>query len=53
MHIDARTEVVLGAAMRMIVRNGVHGATIEEIATGAGLSVGVTEMLHKLAPQAK
>ena len=39
--------------MKMIVQKGVHGATIEEIATEAGLSVGVTEMSHKLDPQAK
>jgi len=81
-HIDARTEAILDAAMKMIVQKGVHGATIEEIATEAGLSAGVmllachlgahqldlelqdgaytdtllagvTEMLHKFAPQAK
>ncbi|MCH7523142.1 MAG: helix-turn-helix transcriptional regulator [Chloroflexi bacterium] len=39
-HIDARTEAILDAAMKMIVQKGVHGATIEEIATEAGLSAG-------------
>ena len=39
-HIDARTEAILDAAMKMIVQKGVHGATIEEIAAEAGLSAG-------------
>ena len=39
-HIDARTEAILSAATKLFVQKGVYGATIEEIATEAGLSAG-------------
>ena len=39
--------------MKMIVQKGVHGATIEEIATEAGLSAGAIYRYLASAPQAK
>ncbi len=39
-HIDARTEAILDAARKMFVRKGVDAATVQEIATEAGLSAG-------------
>ena len=39
-HIDARTQDILDAARRMFIRKGVDVATVQEIATEAGLSAG-------------
>ena len=39
-HIDARTKDILDAAKRMFVRKGVEAATMQEIASEAGLSAG-------------
>jgi len=39
-HIDARTQEILDAARRMFVRKGVGVATVQDIATEAGLSAG-------------
>jgi TetR/AcrR family transcriptional regulator, transcriptional repressor of aconitase len=39
-HIDARTQDILDAARRMFVRKGVDAATVQEIASEAGLSAG-------------
>ena len=39
-HIDARTQDILDAARRMFIRKGWDAATVQEIATEAGLSVG-------------
>lgn len=39
-HIDARTEDILDAARRMFVRKGVDCATMQEIASEAGISAG-------------
>jgi AcrR family transcriptional regulator len=39
-HLDARNRQILASAHRCFARQGFHGATMEEIADGAGLSVG-------------
>ena len=39
-HIDARATAILEAAKRMFVRRGVEAATMQEIASEAGLSAG-------------
>ena len=39
-HIDARTEEILGAAMKTFARKGVVDTTMQEIAAEAGLSAG-------------
>jgi AcrR family transcriptional regulator len=39
-HIDARTQEILDAARRMFVQKGVDAATVQEIASEAGLSAG-------------
>jgi|CXWL01.1.fsa_nt_gi AcrR family transcriptional regulator len=39
-HIDARTESILAAAERAFARKGYFGATMQDIATEAGLSAG-------------
>src|SRR5881397_1047731 len=39
-HIDARTQDILEAARRMFVRKGIDAATVQEIASEAGLSAG-------------
>jgi len=39
-HVDARRREILGAAFRCFARTGVHGTTMQEIASEAGLSAG-------------
>lgn len=39
-HIDARRQDILDAARRMFIRKGVDAATVQDIATEAGLSAG-------------
>ena len=39
-HVDTRTAEIRDAAMKMFVEKGVEGATMQDIATAAGLSAG-------------
>jgi len=39
-HIDARTQDILGGAIRLFARKGIEEATVQEIAAEAGISAG-------------
>src|SRR3712207_1733943 len=39
-HVDARSDAIRAAALRLFVQNGIDGTRMEEIAAEAGLSAG-------------